>query len=122
MHRKHIVIAAALTAATALPAAAGAADLAGAPALRVIDTEHARVQITVDDRLPRRSGDIDARITVAGNEVRRLRAAGRHGYDFKYAGVVSRDGLEVGRKYTMRISLPGERPITRQVKLHPRRG
>ena len=127
MTRKPLLLTASLLAlAAAAPAAAPAAqaELAGAPTLRVLNDEVAGVQIAVDRKLPRKAGSTAARvrITVAGRAVRRIETSGRHGDDHLYAGSFVHRGLQVGRKYTVRIVLPGRKAIVRQAKLHPRRG
>jgi hypothetical protein len=125
MSRKPLTITASVLAVAALaPAAASAAgvQLAGAPTLRVVNAEVAGVQIAVDRKLPRKGSGVNVRITVDGRRVRRVETSGRHGDDFLYAGSLVRTGLEAGRKYTVRIALPGRKTIVRQVKLHPRRG
>jgi hypothetical protein len=118
------ITAAVLAVAALAPAAASAADvrLAGAPTLRVLNDEVAGLQIAVDRKLARKAtGGVRVRIHVGGRLVRRVETSGRHGDDFLYAGSLTREGLKVGRKYTVRIELPGQRRIVRQVKLHPRR-
>ena len=103
----------------AAPAAAGAdAELAGAPALRVVDGNRVSLQIATDERLAVR----DTRAVVAGRRVGRLVLAGRHGRGYRYVGTLARGDLEVGRKYTLRLTLPGQATTVRQVKLHARRG
>jgi hypothetical protein len=125
MLRKPLTIATTLMALTAAaPAAASAADdvkLAGAPTLRVVNDEVVGLQIAVDRRLAGTSLSPRVRITVAGRRVRRVETSGRHGDDFLYAGSLVKGGLAVGRKYTVRIAIPGQAAITRKVKLHPRR-
>jgi hypothetical protein len=61
-------------------------------------------------------GTIDAR--VVGQRVSRLSIAGMHGTDVRYtATVATRRRWRVGTKYTARISLAGEAPVVRLVKL-----
>ena len=101
----------------AVLAASGDTELRGAPQLHQAGANAVQVSFTNDDKV--RNG----RVVVAGHgTATKVKADGRHGDDFKYGGVLAKDGLEVGRKYTMRISLPGEETIVRKVKLHPRRG
>lgn len=119
--RTSLSLAASLATVAALAPAAAQADLAGAPTLRVLDADRVGLQIAVDEKLAREDGAVDARVTVAGKKLRRLETSGRHGRDFLYAGSLSRKGLEVGRTYTVRISIPGEETVVRKVKLHPRR-
>jgi hypothetical protein len=118
------VTAVVLAAAALAPAATSAADveLAGAPTLRVLNDEVAGVQIAVDRKLARtKSGRARVRIHVGGRLVRRVETSGRHGDDVLYAGSLTRKGLKVGARYTIRIEIAGQRRIVRQVKLHPRR-
>jgi hypothetical protein len=111
-----------LAVAALAPAVASAdVDLAGAPTLRVLDHQRVGLQIATDHRLSKRHGAINARISVNGRRLGRLHGTGRHGKDYLYAGTISRNGLEVGEKYTVRISIPGQKTIVRQVKLHPER-
>ena len=126
MNRAPLLLTASLLAlAAAAPAAAPAAqaELAGAPTLRVLNDEVAGVQIAVDRKLPRRPGStaVRVRISVAGRDVRRIEPSGRHGDDHLYAGSFVRSGLQVGRRYTVRIVLPGRKAVVRQVRLQPRR-
>jgi hypothetical protein len=123
MMRKPLTLTASLLAVAAMAPAVAVADvdLAGAPTLRVADDQRVSVQIATDHKLAKKDGAVKARISVDGKRVTRLHATGRHGRDFVYAGAISRNGLEVGRKYTMRISIPGQDTIVRQVKLHPKK-
>jgi hypothetical protein len=124
MTRKPLALTTAVLAlAAAAPAAASATDdvgLAGAPTLRVINDEVAGLQVAVDRKLASRRGRVAMRITVSGRRVPRVETSGRHGDDFLYAGTLVSDGLQVGRKYTVRIRIRGQRTIIRKVKLHPR--
>jgi hypothetical protein len=120
MLRTPTALTASLLAAAALaPATASAAPvgLGGQPTLRQVDAHHARLQFAAD-RLPAAG----ARVRIAGQQVTAPRAAGRHGGDVVYtARVTAPGGLQAGAKYTVRIEIPGQAALVRQVKLHPAR-
>lgn len=112
----------ALAAAVLAPAVAFAdIDLRGAPTLRLVGDDRAQLQFTTDHRLARKEdGSAKVRVSVNGRRVSSIAASGRHGSDFVYRGTVSNaDRLTVGKKYTVRVVIADQSPITRQVKLHP---
>jgi hypothetical protein len=122
MPRTSIAITASLLAASALaPGAASTAqiDLGGQPTLRQVDAHHAQLRLAAD-RLPRRAdGAVAARVRIAGQRVGSMRATGRHGHDVVYAArVTAPAGLRAGAKYTVRLEVPRQGTIVRQVKLH----
>ena len=115
-------ITAALAAAALAPAAALAADndLRGQPQAFKIDAKTVQVRFVTDDKLARPS---DSRVVIAdrGTAIR-VKADGRHGDDFRYAASVKlRRAVEVGRKYTVSISLDGGEPIKRLVLVKAKR-
>jgi hypothetical protein len=99
-----------LTIAALAPAASLAADneLRGAPQLRVAGEQSLSVNFVVDDRL----GSSGAKVTVVGlgsAGAKAVKAAGKHGNDFKYrATVKTSKQFEVGRKYTVKLTIDGE--------------
>jgi len=124
--RNHL-IAAAVTAATALvPAAALAARadshpvLKGSPQMRSIDDHHAKLNFA-SERLPRTAtGKLDAKITyAAGLRVSNLKQSGRHGSDFVYtARVTSKTKLANHQKFAVRFRLGDSPTVQRTVKLY----
>jgi hypothetical protein len=121
MIRRFLTLTASLLAIAALaPAAASAAELAGAPQLRVVDGNRVQLKFAVDEKLPVKAGKVTTKITIDGKAVKRLTRSGRHGRDFVYTARVAAGGLEVGSKYTVRFHLPGG-TVVRQVKVHPAR-
>jgi hypothetical protein len=121
MIRKTLTLITPLLAVAALaPAAASAAQLHGAPTMRVIDGGRVQLQFAVDKKLPtNKAGKDTTKISVNGKPVAFLKRAGRHGRDFKYTALVAGTGLEVGKKYTARFHVP-DGTVTRLVKLHPK--
>jgi hypothetical protein len=125
MLRTPTALTASLLAAAALPPAVASAApvaLGGQPTLRQVDAHHARLQFAAD-RLPQRArGTVGAKVRIAGQRVAALHATGRHGRDVVYAArVTAPAGLQAGAKYTVRIEVPGQATIIRQVKLRPAR-
>ncbi len=118
MIRPTHLIASALAVAAFTPAVASADHnaLRGAPQMVRVDADTVQVKFVTDQRLARNG----ARIAVADAGVgRTVRAAGRHGDDFKYvARVELRKAMTVGQKYEVRISVDGdETPAKRKVVL-----
>ncbi len=124
MNRLTTLTATALAAAALAPAAASAADveLRGAPTLRLVagETKQAALTFATDEALPRRAnGGITAQVRFSDQGASSIGSNGRHGNDPKYVSYVrSAKTLTVGRKYTVRIVIPGQDAIVRQVKLH----
>lgn len=121
MTRLTTLVASALTVAALAPATAGASTnaLRGQPQLERLDADTVRVTFVADERI----GDEGVRVGV--NHVgttRTVRAAGRHGRDFKYRAriQVSRD-LHVGRKYKVWFRFGDDRPILRLTLLRAAR-
>ena len=105
---------AALAAAVLLPATASAkVDLGSAISLRTVNSHQATVQFA-SDRLPG-----GARIVMApGKRPGALRKVGMHGDDTRNASTVkSKSRFRVGTRYTVRLEIPGQQTIVRQVKL-----
>ena len=98
-----LVTAAALAPAVAL-AGSGDTELRGAPQLRQAGADTVQVRFTNDDKVR------SARVVIFGHgTATKVRAAGRHGDDFRYvARVEVRKDMEVGRKYEVRISVNGD--------------
>ncbi len=121
MIRPTHLIASALAVAAFTPAVASADHnaLRGAPQMVRVDADTVQVKFVTDQRLARNG----ARIAVADAGVgRTVRAAGRHGDDFKYVARVNVDqDLEVGTKYRVRIKLGGDDAVVRQVILRAAR-
>jgi endonuclease YncB( thermonuclease family) len=112
-----LLAAAALAPAAAL-AATGSTELRGAPQMRVVDADTVRVTFVNDDKVAR------GRVVVADHgTATKIKAAGRHGDDFKYvARVELRKAMTVGQKYEVRIAVDGdETPAKRKVVLKPAR-
>ena len=111
-----------LAGAALAPAAALAADndLRGQPQAFKIDAKTVQVQFVTDDKLERPSA---SRVVIAdrGTAIR-VKADGRHGDDFRYiASVKLRRAVEVGKKYTVSISLDGGEPMKRLVLVKAKR-
>ncbi len=124
MHRLTTLTATALAAAALAPAAASAADveLRGAPTLRLVagETDQAELRFATDEALPRRAnGGITANVRFSDQGVSSIATHSRHGRNPVYASYVrSARTLTVGRRYTVRIVIPGQDAIVRTVKLH----
>ncbi len=107
-----------LAVASVVPAAAlGAAalDLRGAASLRQIDDDRAKVTFAVDDPI---SGKRKGAAQLAGKERASLRPDGRHGNDYRYRATFDdTEGLEAGKRYTVRIEARGHAPKTLRLKL-----
>jgi hypothetical protein len=123
MNSTHLkLISAVATAAVLTPAVAGAANtdlrLGGQPTLSRIDAHHASLRFAAD-RLPKKAGKPNAKITFAGGQkVGALKAVGTHGSDIVYhARVTSTSEFRSATKYTVTITLPGSAPDKRLVKL-----
>ena len=88
--------------APALSLAAGDNELRSAPQMFRVDADTVQLKFATDK--PVRKGDI--RIAVAGAGTgRTVKAAGRHGEDFRYTARVDVDReLEIGTKYTVRFT------------------
>ena len=122
MRRLSTITASALAVAALTPAAALAGsgiELHGAPTLRLVDRDHAKLTLVTSERLPRQAdGGYKARLAVSGTRVGSIHAAGRHGRDFRYTGVFgAARTLKLGHKYTLRIRIAGQDDIVRTVKL-----
>ena len=126
MPRLRILTASALAVAALAPAGASAADIVlhSAPQLRMTDATHAKLNFTTSRKLPRKAnGAFHVRIYVAGARVGTIKAAGRHGRDFRYTGILRRTGrLEVGEKYTLRFIAAEQDPMVVKVKLYGKEG
>jgi hypothetical protein len=113
---------AALAAAALAPAAALAADneLRGAPQAYKVDAKTVQVQFAADEKLVSLTR---SRVVIADRgTATRVKADGRHGDDFRYvANVKLRRSVEVGKKYTVAISLDGGEPVKRLVLVRAKR-
>lgn len=112
----------ALAAAAVAPATAAAPDvkLGGAPTMRLVDSDQARLQFATTKRLARtKTGAVNVRITFAGGQkVSSVKPVGRHGSDVVYrADVKSERDLRVGTKYTVTFKFAGQAAVKRLVKL-----
>ncbi len=120
--RPTLITAALAAAALTAPAAALAADneLRSHPQAFRIDARTVQVQFATDDKLKSTTG---SRVVIADRgTATRVKANGRHGEDFRYLATVKlRRPVEVGKKYTVMISLDGGEPIKRLVKIKVKR-
>jgi hypothetical protein len=125
MHRLTTLTASALAVGALAPAAASASgvELRGAPTLRLIDRDQAKLTFATDEKLPRkRQGGYKVYVAVHGKRVGDITLSGRHGHDFRYEGVMrAARTLTVGERYTLRIRIAGQDDIVRKVKLHERK-
>jgi hypothetical protein len=116
-----LTTAALVAAALAAPAAALAADneLRGAPQAYKLDAKTVQVSFAADEKL---ASTTRSRVVIADRgTATSVKAVGRHGDDFKYRATVKlRRSVEVGRKYTVSISLDGAEPVRRQVLIRAR--
>ena len=121
MSRLITLSASALAVAALTPAVAGAShnDLRGAPQMFSTGADTVQVKFVTDKAL-RRS---EARVAIANaGSSRSVKAAGRHGNDYRYvARVRVNSDLEVGEKYTVRISIGDDAAQTRRVVLRTQR-
>ena len=112
----------AITALTPVAASAAGVALRGAPTMRLVDTHHATLAFTTDQRLARQAdGTYRIRVVFASGRqtVSSVVARGRHGDDYTYrARVTSTSKLRAGAKYTVRF---GDDAITRRVTLRDAR-
>ena len=114
MIRKTLSLAAPLVAAAAFaPGVAGATTLHSAPTLRHIDGGKIQLQFTTDEKLVVKK----TKITVNGDVVDFLKAAGRHGKDYRYTALVKVPGLKDGHKYKVRFRFPDGDTAVRLSKL-----
>lgn len=124
MIRKRLTITASLVALTAgaTPALADAAPTApnklmGAPTFQVATDQWHAVEVPFDKKLARKDGKYRVTITVSGKRAEKVRFLRTHGSDYVYEGRIATKGFTVGRKYTLKVAIPGQATITRTVKL-----
>src|SRR4051812_24920890 len=122
MIRKTLSLIPALVAVAAIaPATAGATKLQSSPTLRAIEGGRIQLQFTTDKVLTVKKHKVTTKISVNGKPVDFLKRAGRHGYSYRYTALAVVSGLEVGKKYTVRVHF-GSGTVTRQVKYLDTRG
>jgi hypothetical protein len=121
MTRLQTIAASALAVAAIAPATAAADTnaLRGAPQMFQVDSDTVQVNFTADKRIARNG----ARIAIADlGSTRTVRAAGRHGNDFKYVAKVNvDDAMTVGAKYRVRFTLGSGAAASRLVVLREAR-
>jgi hypothetical protein len=113
MTRKILSLAAPLVAVAAFAPAAGATQLHSAPTLRHIDGGRIQLQFTTDKKL----AVSKTKISVNGDRVAFLKAAGRHGKDYRYTALAAVGGLQDGHKYKVRFRFPDGDSAVRLSKL-----
>lgn len=104
----------------ATPAVADAAQqnkLMGAPTFEVWTDQFHAVQLPLDKKLTRKDGKYRITVTVGSTRSPQVRFKRTHGSDYVYEARIPVKGFSVGKKYTLKVALPGQSTITRTVTL-----